>query len=162
MHKTLNTAPAHQVLPQSTGLERAKMAASLGDSAVADEDTGLIATALTSAGWETTAPDVTAAAMGDSSSPAEKQEGAPRQRFLGRKMPALLADQGTQPGEQAENGAEPPQTPSAPAAVETAKPPDQPADVSSPPPSAAEPSDPWHSPAYRTRGPCLAETFCQV
>ncbi|KAK5618640.1 hypothetical protein CRENBAI_014887 [Crenichthys baileyi] len=47
-------------------------AASLGDGAVAGEDAGLLAAALTSAGRETT------------SSPAE-QEGAPRRRFLRRE-----------------------------------------------------------------------------
>ncbi|KAK5620619.1 hypothetical protein CRENBAI_021387 [Crenichthys baileyi] len=78
----------------------------------------------------------------------------------GRKMPALLPDQGAQPGKKAEKGAELPHAPSAPAAVERAEPPDQAADVKSPPPSAAEPSDPWHSPAYRPRGSCLAEAFC--
>ncbi|MEQ2313659.1 hypothetical protein AMECASPLE_004351 [Ameca splendens] len=60
----------------------------------------------------------------------------------GRKMPALLPDQDTQPGEQAKNGAEPPHAPSAPAAVERAEPPDRPADVSLPSPSAAEPAIP--------------------
>ncbi|MEQ2299840.1 hypothetical protein AMECASPLE_019098 [Ameca splendens] len=46
-------------------------AASLGDSAVADEDAGLLAAALTSVGRKATAPDVSAEDMGDSSSPAK-------------------------------------------------------------------------------------------
>ncbi|KAK5622317.1 hypothetical protein CRENBAI_005767 [Crenichthys baileyi] len=128
--------------------------ASLGDGAVADEDAGILAAAFTSAGRETTAPDVTAA-MGDSSSPAESQGKAPRRRFLRLEKDAGLAarlgeEPGKQgPGKKAEKGAEPPHAPSAPAAVERAEPPDRPPDVSSPPPSAAEPSDPWRSPAYR-------------
>ncbi|MEQ2289856.1 hypothetical protein AMECASPLE_037493 [Ameca splendens] len=44
---------------------------------------------------------------------------------------------------------QPPHSPSAPAVVERAEPRDRTADVSSPPPSAAEPSDPWCSPAVR-------------
>ncbi|MED6257208.1 hypothetical protein ATANTOWER_014829 [Ataeniobius toweri] len=126
-------------------------AASLGDSAVVDEDAGLLAATLPSAGRETTAPDV-----GDTSSPAETQEGAPRRR----RARASLPDQSVQPREQAENGAEPPHAPSAPAAVERAEPPGRSADSSSPPPSDAEPSDPRHLPSTRPRGPYLAETFC--
>ncbi|MED6234420.1 hypothetical protein ATANTOWER_029584 [Ataeniobius toweri] len=128
-----------------------RAAASLGDGAVADEDAGILAAALTLAGRETTAPDVTTAAMGDSSSPTEKQKSALRRRFLWWEKDAGFA---AGSGEQAENGAEPPHAPSAPAAVERAELPDRPADVSTPPPSAAEPNDPWRFPAYRPRGPC--------
>ncbi|KAK5620949.1 hypothetical protein CRENBAI_016465 [Crenichthys baileyi] len=61
------------------------VAASLADRAVADDDAGLLAATLPPAGRETTAPDVSAAAVGDSSSPGETQEGAPRRRFLRRQ-----------------------------------------------------------------------------
>ncbi|MEQ2214842.1 hypothetical protein XENOCAPTIV_021688 [Xenoophorus captivus] len=85
--------------------------------------------------------------MRSTSSPAKQREGAPRQHFLWRKedVGSVGCAQGAQPGEQTENGAEPPHAPSAPAAVERAEPPDRPADVSLPPPSAAEPSDHWRS-----------------
>ncbi|MEQ2291222.1 hypothetical protein AMECASPLE_011239 [Ameca splendens] len=73
------------------------------------------------------------AAMGESSSPAERQGKAPRRCFLRREEDQQLY-QGAQPGKQAENGAEPPHAPSAPAVVERAEPPDWPADVSLPPP----------------------------
>ncbi|KAK5623819.1 hypothetical protein CRENBAI_003866 [Crenichthys baileyi] len=118
-------------------------AASLGDNAVAEEDAGLLAVALTSAERETTAPDVTATAMGYSS-PAETQEGALRRlkhrKVLhadascgGRRTSALLPDLGVQPGKQADSSGEGRRT----------------EDISFAPPSAAERSDPWHSPAYR-------------
>ncbi|MEQ2311491.1 hypothetical protein AMECASPLE_020599 [Ameca splendens] len=120
----------------------------------------LLAAALTSAGRETIAPDVTAAAMGDSSSPAERLHASV---FCGgRKTMASQLDQGTHPGKQVGNSAEPPHAPSAPAVMEKAERPDWLADVSTPPPSPAEPSDHWRSLAYRLRGPTLAETFCQV
>ncbi|MED6260787.1 hypothetical protein ATANTOWER_028839 [Ataeniobius toweri] len=111
--------------------------------------------------WQGNHRSDAAAAIGESSSPAERQRKAPRRRFL-RQEEDQQPYQGAQPGKQAENGAEPPHAPSAPAVVERAEPPDWPADVSLPPPSAAEPSNPWRFPAYRLRGPCLAETFCQV
>ncbi|MED6269954.1 hypothetical protein CHARACLAT_004804 [Characodon lateralis] len=113
----------------------------------------MFAAALMSDGRETTAPDVTAAAMRDSSPMFLAARG-------GCGLWASLPDQGAQPGKQAENGAELPHAPSAPATVERAEPPDRTADVSSPAPSAAEPIDPWRSPAYCLRRPCLAETFC--
>ncbi|MEQ2253986.1 hypothetical protein ILYODFUR_038246 [Ilyodon furcidens] len=86
-------------------------AASLADSAVADEDAGLLPAALTSAG-----------------KPPPRQ---PNHRkvlradvsCVGRRARASLPDQSAQPEEQAENGAEPPHAPSPPAAVERVEPP---------------------------------------
>ncbi|MEQ2290462.1 hypothetical protein AMECASPLE_003549 [Ameca splendens] len=88
----------------------------------------------------------------------------------GRKMTFMLPirEQGGNVGADAEGKNSPPElsgtglphAPSAPAAVETAEPPGPLADVSSPPPSAAGPIDPWRSPAYCPPGPFLAETFC--
>ncbi|MED6247880.1 hypothetical protein ATANTOWER_020126 [Ataeniobius toweri] len=121
-------------------------AASLGDSAMAGEDAGILAAALTLSGHGT--HPLAGRTTGRFSTPAFPTAGG-RRRLCCRIR--------VQPGEQAENSAQPPHAPSAPAAPERTEPPDRPADVSLPPPSAAEPSDHWRSLAYRLRGPILAE-----
>ncbi|KAK5604510.1 hypothetical protein CRENBAI_016122 [Crenichthys baileyi] len=81
--KTLIAPPAPLVLPQNTGLGGA--AVSLGNFAVADEDAGILAAALTSAGRETT------------SSPAHRMLTPARRRFLRREEDDGLAA-GTEAG----------------------------------------------------------------
>ncbi|KAK5615986.1 hypothetical protein CRENBAI_019222 [Crenichthys baileyi] len=104
-------------------------AASLGDSAVANEDAGILAAASPSAGRETTAPDVSAWDMGDSS-PAKRLEAAPRLRFLRREEDMDLTAGAEESSPHRYPGVGLPHAPSVPAAEETAKPPDLQADVS--------------------------------
>ncbi|MED6240610.1 hypothetical protein ATANTOWER_024392 [Ataeniobius toweri] len=126
-------------------------AASLGDSAVADEDVGLL---IGTRDYSLQPSRQLAGKPPLQTSQQRPWETPPRRvksrKVLradvscgGRRTWASLPDQDAHPGKQVENGAEPPQAPSAPAVGERAEPPDRSADVSLPPPSALEPSDPW-------------------
>ncbi|KAK5614872.1 hypothetical protein CRENBAI_010629 [Crenichthys baileyi] len=132
--QTSRQQDARLVLPHNTGLERAKTA------------WAELQRAWETVLWQTKTRDYSLQPSRqrtwDPPPRAEQRGGAPRRRrcsYGRRKTSALLLDQGAQPGEQAENGTEPPHAPS----------------------SVAEPSNPWRSPAYHSRGPILVETFCQ-